>query len=57
MGLRLRVGNHDNHVCYAVYDAASADAARGMLPERNRSEAKITEVGKLTPEQILSFHK
>jgi hypothetical protein len=51
------VGDHSNHMCYTIVEAANEAAARATLPERVRSTAQVVEVGKFTPEQIRSFHQ
>jgi len=45
-----------DHTGYATIDARSEDAAREFVPALVRNKARITEVGKFTPEQIRSFH-
>jgi hypothetical protein len=45
-----------DHTGWAVVEAGSETAARGMVPVLVRGKARIVEVGKFTPEQIRSFH-
>jgi hypothetical protein len=49
-------GDHSNHICYTTVEAIDAIAARATLPASVSAQAQVTEVGKFTPEQILSFH-
>jgi hypothetical protein len=51
------VGDHSNHTCYTTVEAEDAVAALALLPQRVRAEARVVEVGKFKPEQILSFHR
>jgi hypothetical protein len=44
------------HTGWAVVEAGSEAAARSIVPVLVRSKARIVEVGKITPEQIKSFH-
>jgi hypothetical protein len=46
-----------DHTGYAVIEAASESEARDMLPAEMRSRAQITEVSKISPEQIQQFHQ
>jgi hypothetical protein len=49
-------GDHSNHVCYATIEATNGGAAREFVPAMFRERAQIVEVGKVTPEQIRSYH-
>jgi hypothetical protein len=49
-------GDHSNHVAYTTVEAASDAAAREQLPASMRAAAMVTEVGRLTAEQVRSFH-
>ena len=46
-----------DHTGYAVLEAGSEQEARNMLPGAVRARARISEVSKITPEQIKSFHQ
>ena len=46
-----------DHTAYAIVDAESEAAARGMVPEVVRGKARLRPVSRITPEQIESFHK
>ena len=50
-------GDHSNHIAYSVIEAADEGSARQMLPAGLRSGALITEVAKVTPEQVRSYHQ
>jgi len=50
------VGDHSNHVAYATIEAVNEPAARNTMPMLLRSRAQLVEVGKVTPEQVKSFH-
>lgn len=45
------------HKGWAYIDAKSKEDLIATLPESVRSKVKVTEVNKLTPEQIKSFHR
>lgn len=45
------------HTGWAYIDAKNKEDATALLPKSAQTKAKITEVGKFTPEQIKSFHK
>jgi hypothetical protein len=49
-------GDHSNHTSYATVEAANESAARALLPQLVSSRAQVIEVGKVTPEQIRSYH-
>lgn len=46
-----------NHTGWATVEAQNESEARNQLPSSLRGNAKVTEVGKYTVEQIQSFHK
>ena len=46
-----------DHTAWAVVEAPNETAARTMVPVLVRNKARIVEVGKITPEQIKSFHQ
>ena len=50
------VGDNSNHVAYATIEAVNEPAARNTMPMLLRSRAQLVEVGKVTPEQVKSFH-
>jgi hypothetical protein len=45
-----------DHTGYVEVEAASVDAARAMLPESARAQAKVVRLNKFTPEEIKKFH-
>ena len=45
------------HTGWAVVDASNESAALNMVPSIIRNKAHVVKVEKLTPEQIVSFHK
>lgn len=45
------------HKGWALVDAESKEELKASLPESVQEKVKITEVNKLTPEQIKSFHE
>jgi hypothetical protein len=55
--LGCATGDHSNHVGYTTIEAADAASARGMIPESARPQAQVTEVGKVSEEQVRSYHK
>ena len=46
-----------DHTGWAYIEAENKEGASAIVPELLREKAKVTEVNKLTPEQIKSFHK
>lgn len=46
-----------DHTGYALIDAENESRVRNMLPSFVRDKARVTQVGKFTPDQIRSFHK
>jgi hypothetical protein len=54
--LGCAVGDHSNHTCYGAIEAADLDAARSRIPLSTRSQAQVTEVGRLTADQVRAFH-
>ena len=55
--LGCAAGDHSNHTSYRVLDAADSAAAKNAVPPGSRSQAQVIEVGKLTAEQVRSFHQ
>jgi hypothetical protein len=45
-----------DHTGYTIVQAQSEDAARQMLPEDVRMQAKVIRLNKFTAEQIRQFH-
>ena len=54
--LGCAVGDHSNHICYAILESADLNAARDLVPSGARAQAQITEVGKVTEAQVRSYH-
>ena len=46
-----------DHTGYAYIEAENKDDASAIIPKFLQEKAKVTEVNKLTPEQIKDFHK
>ena len=46
-----------DHTGYMIIEAGSEKAAREMVPEGERSAAKVIPLNKFTPEQIKAFHQ
>ena len=46
-----------DHTGYIVVDADSEQAARALLPEKMRANAKVIKVTKFTPKEIASLHQ
>jgi len=44
------------HNGWAIVEAESESAARNMVPPSQRGKWRITEVTKITPEQIEAYH-
>lgn len=44
------------HAGWAYIEAEDKDDACAIIPEFLQEKAKVTEVNKLTPEQVKSFH-
>jgi hypothetical protein len=55
--LGCAVGDHSNHVCYTVIEAPDLNQARAKVPSGTRGKAEITEVGKVTAEQVKAYHQ
>jgi hypothetical protein len=45
-----------DHTAYAIVDVNSKNDALNLVPTFLQGEARIVEVGKITPEMIKSFH-
>ena len=50
-------GDHSNHTAYSTLQAPDEASARSMMPGTLRPQARISEVGKFTGDQVRSFHK
>lgn len=48
---------HGEHKGWVYIEAENKDDACAIIPEFLQEKAKVTEVGKFTPEQIKSFHE
>jgi hypothetical protein len=45
-----------DHTAYAIVSATNADAAKAMVPEKQRDNAKAVMLSKFTPEQLKELH-
>ena len=45
-----------DHTAYAMVSAKDADAAKAMVPEKQRGNAKVVMVSKFTSEQLKELH-
>ena len=54
--LGCAVGDHSNHVAFGVVEAADLNAARRGVPRGMLATATLTEIGKVTEEQVRSYH-
>ena len=46
-----------DHTGYALIDAENESKVRNLLPSFVRDKARVTQISKISPDQIRSFHK
>jgi hypothetical protein len=49
-------GDHSNHTAYATLQAGDEAGVLNLMPPSFHAAARVTEVGKFTPEQVRSYH-
>jgi hypothetical protein len=54
--LGCAVGDHSNHVAFRIAEASDAATARNLAPASMQGQAQVTEIGKVTAEQVRSYH-
>jgi hypothetical protein len=54
--LGCATGDHSNHIAYRIAEAADSGAALNLVPQGTRGNAQITEIGKVTAEQVRAYH-